>query len=322
MFSLIKIWKNLKKNGVMGINQRNADYILKYNQRKFYPLVDDKILTKQKAVEANISAPELYAIISNEHDIANFGKIVKDINDFVIKPARGSGGDGIIVISEHFGEDRFKTVSGKILHISEIEYQLSNIITGLYSLGGERDSAIIEYRVKPDPIFKSISHEGVPDLRVIVLKGYPIMAMLRLPTRQSGGKANLHQGAIGVGIDLKTGTTLNGTWGNEPIESHPDTSTIVKGIKLPMWNEFLRLATSCYELVHLGYIGVDLVLDEKKGPMILEINARPGLNIQIANNVGLYLRAHEVEKRLKDLEAKEIKESISERIEFCTSKLY
>lgn len=320
MLELIETWKKLKKNGIMGINQRNADYILKYNQRKFYPLVDDKILTKKKALEANISVPQLYGIISNEHDITKFAALVKNINDFVIKPARGSGGDGIIVISEHFGKDRFKTVSGKILHISEIEYQLSNIITGLYSLGGERDQAIIEYRVKPDPIFKSISHEGVPDLRLIILEGYPIMAMLRLPTRQSGGKANLHQGAIGVGINLNTGTTLNGTWGNEPIEAHPDTSTIVKGIKLPQWENFLKLATSCYELVHLGYIGVDLVLDEEKGPMILEINARPGLNIQIANKVGLYSRAAKVEARIAALEKEGKKESIEERIKFSQSE--
>ena len=33
------------------------------------------------------------------------------------------------------------------------------------------------------------------------------MAMLRLPTKASGGRANLHQGAIGAGVDLVTGVT-------------------------------------------------------------------------------------------------------------------
>ncbi len=110
---------------------------------------------------------------------------------------------------------------GKIISHEEIEHQMSSILTGLYSLGGHRDRALIEYRVTPDQIFKSISYEGVPDIRIIVLMGYPVMAMLRLPTRQSGGKANLHQGAIGVGVDLATGLTLRGTWLNNNITKHP-----------------------------------------------------------------------------------------------------
>lgn len=300
MFSFIQTWKDLRKRGIMGINQRNAEYILKYNDRRFYPLVDDKILTKKKAIEHGISVPKLYGVIETQHDISRFNEIVADHQDFVIKPAQGSGGDGIIVIADRYDETRFKTVSGKLLTQSAIEYQLSNILTGLYSLGGSRDSALVEYRVKPDPIFKSISFEGVPDIRIIVLMGYPVMSMLRLPTRQSSGKANLHQGAIGVGVDLATGKTLNGSWFNEKIARHPDTDNQVSQIQLPEWDKFILLASQCYELVNLGYIGVDLVLDEKKGPMILEINARPGLNIQIANDDGLARRAKIVEAFLKE----------------------
>lgn len=317
MMSLINIWKQLNSKGIMGINQRNADFILKYNKRSNYPLVDDKILTKQKALRAGISVPELYGVIRTEHDISTFSKIVKERRDFVIKPAQGSGGDGIIVIADRYDKDRYKTVSGRLMRHSEIEYQLSNIITGLYSLGGMRDSAIIEYRVKPDPIFKSISYEGVPDIRIIVLMGYPIMAMLRLPTRQSNGKANLHQGAIGVGVDLATGLTLNGSWFNEQIERHPDTDNKVNNIQLPLWDKFIHLATSCYELVDLGYIGVDLVLDETKGPLILELNARPGLNIQIANDVGLYSRAKVVEQHLAELKRNNKQETVEQRIAFA-----
>lgn len=320
--SLIQTWKNLKEKGVMGINQRNADYVLKYNQRQFYPLVDNKILTKQKALSAGISVPELYGIINTEHEISHLNSIIQDRNDFVIKPAQGSGGDGIIVVADRYDSNRFKTVSGRLISLSEIEYQLSNIITGLYSLGGMRDSAVIEYRVKPDPVFKNISFEGVPDIRIIVLMGYPVMAMLRLPTRQSNGKANLHQGAIGVGVNLATGITLNGTWLNEKIERHPDTDNIVSGIQLPGWNTFMALATRCYELVGLGYIGVDLVLDIEKGPLILEINARPGLNIQIANNTGLYKRTSVVEKHLTELFAQGITEDVGQRMQFSKQMVF
>ena len=318
MFGLIKTWKALSAKGIMGINRRNADYVLKYNKRHLYPVVDDKILTKERAIAAGIHVPEMYGIISTEKEIENFDKIIGEHNDFVIKPAQGAGGDGILVIADRF-EGRFKTVSGKIVSRDEIEQQLSSILSGLYSLGGGRDRALIEYRVTPDPIFKSISYEGVPDIRIIVLMGYPVMAMLRLPTRQSNGKANQHQGAIGGGVDLPTGVTLRGTWLNNKITKHPDTGNAVDGVQLPNWDGFMKLAAGCYELCGLGYIGVDMVLDVDKGPLILELNARPGLNIPIANDCGLTHRAHAVEARLEELKAQGIEESPEERVRFSQS---
>ncbi|MDP3845650.1 MAG: alpha-L-glutamate ligase-like protein [Pseudomonas sp.] len=313
---LWKRWKALEARGIMGINRRNADYVLKYNKRSLYPIVDDKIITKMRAIEAGIHVPEMYGIISTEKEIDNLGKIIEGHRDFVIKPAQGAGGDGILVIADRF-EGRYRTVSGKLISHEEIEHQISSILTGLYSLGGHRDRALIEYRVTPDQIFKSISYEGVPDIRIIVLMGYPIMAMLRLPTRQSGGKANLHQGAIGVGVDLATGLTLRGTWLNNIISKHPDTTNAVDGVQLPGWDGFMQLAAGCHELCGLGYIGVDMVLDQDKGPMILELNARPGLNIQIANDCGLTLRAHAVEARLAELEKQGLKETPQERVRFA-----
>jgi len=168
MFGLIKRWKALEAKGIMGINRRNADFVLKYNKRHLYPIVDDKIITKERAIAAGIHVPEMYGIISTEKEIEKLDSIIGERNDFVIKPAQGAGGDGILVIADRF-EGNFKTVSGRIISREEIEYQLSSILTGLYSLGGHRDRALIEYRVTPDQIFRSISYEGVPDIRIIVL---------------------------------------------------------------------------------------------------------------------------------------------------------
>lgn len=313
MFGLIKTWRELEAKGIMGINRRNADYVLKYNKRSLYPVVDDKILTKERAIANGINVPKMYGIIETEKDIGKLEQILAGYDDFVIKPAQGAGGDGILVIADRF-EGRYKTVSGKIISHDEIEYQVSNILTGLYSLGGGRDRALIEYRVKPDPIFKSISYEGVPDIRIIVLQGYPIMGMLRLPTRQSGGKANLHQGAIGVGVDLATGLTLQGTWLNNKISKHPDTTQPVANVQLPHWQQFMELAANCHELCGLGYIGVDMVLDQEQGPLILELNARPGLNIQIANNAGLTPRAHAIEAHVAQLKKDGRSETPAERV--------
>lgn len=292
-----KTRKALRARGIMGINQRNGDYVLRYNRRELYPLVDDKIRTKRLAIDAGIRVPHLYGTIATERQIRTLDAVVEKHKDFVIKPAQGAGGDGILVIADRF-EHYFRTASGRIVSRDELDHHISGIISGVYSLGGHRDQALIEYRVESTPLFHRISYEGVPDIRIIVLMGYPVAAMLRLPTRQSQGKANLHQGAIGVGLDLSTGVTMSGTWHNQIIQRHPDTANEVAGLQVPYWQECLSLAARCYDLTGLGYMGVDLVMDQDEGPMMLELNARPGLNIQIAMNDGLLRRCQQVEKEL------------------------
>jgi alpha-L-glutamate ligase-like protein len=290
---------NLKKQltgiGLLGINRRNAEYTLKYNSRDRYPLVDDKLQTKKLATEADIAVPELYGVIQTEYQVRHFAEMIEPHAEFALKPSRGSGGKGILVIAGR-SKDMYRSVDGSLLTREEIGYHLSNVISGIYSLGGQPDKALIEYRVQFDPVFEAISYQGVPDIRGIAFLGVPVMSMVRLPTRMSGGKANLHQGAIGAGIDIATGRTLTAVWRNAIVSEHPDTGNPVTGIKIPNWEKLLKIVAQCNELTGLGYIGVDLVLDKDKGPLILEINARPGLNIQIANRSGLLPRLKLVEQ--------------------------
>lgn len=52
----------------------------------------------------------------------------------------------------------------------------------------------------------------------------------------------------------------------------------------------LLMAAEAIEMTGLGYLGADFVLDKERGPVLLELNARPGLAIQIANRSGLRRR--------------------------------
>jgi alpha-L-glutamate ligase-like protein len=292
MFGTIKAFK---EKGVLAINRRNADYTLRYNPRRLYPLVDDKLRTKHLAQANGIAVPDLYAVVEVAGQVHGLPETLRERSDFVIKPAHGSGGEGILVITERSNE-RLRRADGRIMSWEELNHYLFNVLSGLYSLGGQPDQALIEYRVKFDPIFEKISYQGVPDIRIILLMGVPVMSMVRLPTRMSDGKANLHQGAIGAGIDIATGTTLAAVLGNDIVTDHPDTGHPVTGLTIPHWDDLLKLAARCFELTGLGYQGVDIVLDRDRGPLILELNARPGLNIQIANNAGLLLRLELVEQ--------------------------
>jgi len=290
-----EIAAKLRQSGVLGINRRNAEYTLPFNRRDCYPLVDDKALTKQLAQKAGVAVPELYGMIEIQYQVRDLPQLLGKHQDFVIKPARGSQGDGIIVVTGR-SRNLYRTADGNFLDDDELNFHVSNILSGIYSLGGQIDKALIEYRVIFDPVFEAVTYHGVPDIRIIVFLGVPVMAMVRLPTRQSGGKANLHQGAIGTGVDMATGRTLTAVSGNSIVAEHPDTGNLVSGVQIPHWDTLLELGARSYEMTGLGYQGIDIVLDRDKGPLILELNARPGLAIQIANQAGLQERHEAVDR--------------------------
>jgi alpha-L-glutamate ligase-like protein len=308
--NLISSISQLKQQGVLGINQRNLDYILKYNKRRYYPLVDNKVNTKKLAQQANIATPELYGLVRYEQQISQSLALTKQPRGCVIKPAQGAGGEGIMIIKGQ-RNGRYYQANGQLLTDADVTSHISHILSGVYSLGGHPDQAMLEYRVQFDPLFAAISYQGVPDIRIVCFLGYPVMAMVRLPTRQANGKANLHQGAIGVGVDIATGETLDGVWFNEVILEHPDTGNEVRGLTIPHWTQVLLTAARCYELTQLGYLGVDIVLDKELGPLMLELNARPGLNIQIANKAGLTNRY-----KLAEADAAE-QRTAQQRVAFC-----
>lgn len=292
---MIGLYRRLRHAGVLGLNDRNANYIMRRNPRRLYPLVDNKILCKNRLIEHAIAVPTLLGEISSQYEAGHLQQRLSGLGEFVIKPASGSGGDGIIVIS---GRQRagWMTSSGRLLSLSDLQYHVAGILAGMYSLGGRPDSAMIEALIHPDPILKQIAPEGVADIRIIVYRGVPVMAMMRLPTRRSGGKANLHQGAIGAGVDMATGVTLKAVMNSSVVDLHPDTSEPVEAFELPGWQGLLQTAARCYNAIPLGYLGVDLVLDRDHGPLVLEMNARPGLAIQIANGAGLAKRLKRIDR--------------------------
>jgi alpha-L-glutamate ligase-like protein len=310
---MISVARRLRSAGVLSLNERNAQYTLPYNRRACYPLVDDKVLTKRLAMDAGVAVPELYGVIEINRQLRDLPALLAQHPSFVVKPARGSQGDGIIVVT---GRTRslFRVADGSFLDEDEMTFHISNILSGIYSLGGQTDKALIEYRVRFDPAFEAITYRGVPDVRIIVFLGVPVMAMVRLPTRISGGKANLHQGALGAGIDIASGRTLTAVWGTSIVEEHPDTGNPVAGVTIPRWDTLLELGARSYELTGLGYQGIDIVLDREKGPLILELNARPGLAIQMANREGLRLRLEQIERNRAGLK------TITERVAFAKER--
>jgi alpha-L-glutamate ligase-like protein len=274
------------RSEVYGINRRNADLVYTHNPRRHYPIADDKLLGKQHLAAAGVPVPVTMAVCEGLFAIPGVLARLDQAEHFVVKPANGSGGNGILVVCERVGEGAWRRPSGATLSIDDLQRHLASIILGAFSRKLD-DRAFVESRIEAHPVFHGLWREGLCDLRIITLQGQPVMAMVRVPTAMSGGRANLHQGGIGLAVDLDTGRTVRALHRRRPITHHPESGAALLGIEMPLWQAVLDVSRRAAAAVPLGYLGVDVVVDVARGPMVLEINARPGIEIQNVHGRGL-----------------------------------
>ena len=275
------------QENVIGMNERNYRIINRLNPREFRNYANDKALCKKVLEENKIPTPMTYCVIEAMRDIEDKISSIEHLEDFVVKPAMGSGGQGILILKKT-GSNLWSSPSGELYTRKALVIHVANILFGKFS---KRlfDKAIFEYRLIPHSDFQKIFKRGVPDFRIILLNTQPVMAMLRMPTEESDGKANLHAGAIGLGVDLETGRLTRGynQITDQMVSRHPDSKVLFDGMKLPDWEKTLEISIATAKVFPLNYLGIDIVYDEKFGPMVIEINSRPGMQIQNVNAIGL-----------------------------------
>jgi len=294
MLHLFEAWK--KSRNILGMNARNLDYLRPSNKKQARRFADDKIACKKLLKKNELPVPALLARIGSAHDLEEFDWSSLP-GSFALKPNHGFGGEGIIVV---YGKKKdvdhtWIKADGSLLTVEDLKTHIRNILDGSFSLANIPDSAFFEERLKLLKLFKPYTFKGIPDIRIIVYNRVPVMAMLRLPTKESGGRANLQQGAIGVGIDLASGTTTTAVWGKNAIVEHvPGTRMVLSGIRIPFWKDILKMAVEAQNVSKLGFLGADVAIDRDRGPVFLELNARPGLSIQVANLDGLKGRLERV----------------------------
>ncbi|MBT7702973.1 DUF1704 domain-containing protein, partial [Candidatus Peregrinibacteria bacterium] len=281
-----------KNHGVLGINARNLLYIGPFNARKAVKMADSKLKTKSFLSARGIPVPRLYGTIRSREDLGKYDFSCLP-SDFVLKPNRGYGGEGILPVWDR-REGQYILSGGSEVSQEELEEHIADVLEGRFSISGVADIAFFEQLLVCDERLRKYSYKGLPDIRVVLHKLIPIMAMLRLPTRASKGKGNLHQGAIGVGIDIAKGEATHIVQGTQIIEEVPEVGEI-RGFKIPYWDEILMIASKVQLATNLGYMAVDISIDQNTGPVLLEINARAGLGVQVANLAPLRQRLERVE---------------------------
>ena len=283
-----------KAKDLLGINARNSLYLSR-SSGKSKSIVRSKYATKILLRDNNIPTAAIYGVLGTSEDVNDFDWANLDGN-FVIKPTNGYAGTGVVAFREKTGAEEWVDVLGKKWDLSDIKLHCDDILSGQYSSHGLNHNVIIEERIPIHPKLLKYSYKGTPDIRVIVFNSVPVMAMLRLPTEESGGRANVTQGAIAVGIDIATGiTTFAVAHKSTSIQYLPGTKKKLNGIIIPEWEKVLETAVIASNAAELNFAGVDLFLHKENGPMVVELNAAPGLSIQAANKAGLRRRLERVE---------------------------
>ncbi|MBU1033977.1 hypothetical protein KKI22_03490 [Patescibacteria group bacterium] len=283
-----------KAKDLLGINARNSLYLSR-SSGKAKAIVHSKYATKILLRDNDIATAEIYGILGTGEDVNDFDWQNLDKN-FVIKPTNGYAGTGVVAFREKTANDVWIDMLGEKWRLADLKLHCDDILSGQYSIHGLNHNVIIEERIPIHPKLLKYSYKGTPDIRVIVFNSVPVMAMLRLPTEESGGRANVTQGAIAVGIDIATGiTTYAVAHKSNAIRYLPGTKKKLNGIIIPEWDKILETAVTASNAAELNFAGVDLFIHKEKGPMVVELNAAPGLTIQAANRAGLRRRLERVE---------------------------
>lgn len=296
----------IKPSQILGHNGRNRYTSMNSREAKKYGF--SKLRTKELLRQHNIPTAELYHVFETPEDLNLVSWETLPV-PFVIKPASGSAGKGIWIIKKKL-KDQSVWVNERQEHLTkaDLELHVLNILDGEFSTWGSQHRALVEEMIPPHPKLAKISYKGTPDIRIIIFNSIPVMAMARIPTEESQGRANLDQGAIGLGIDLATGITIHGVRGKKTVISKlpGKKGRKVTGIKIPMWDKALEIAVKAANAAGYTFMGADLFIHEEKGPMVVELNGFPGLSIQLANDAGLKARL----KRVEDVEVLNAKHGV------------
>lgn len=288
---MIMLFPFFQNHGVLGLNARNLLYIKPFNPRKAVAFADDKMKTKAYLSARGIPTAKLYARIETRRQLKQFD--FSSLPDrCVLKPNYGYGGEGIIILKGR-KNGQFLEQGKTPISDQELREHIEDILDGKFSVNDLPDTAFFEQILESHESFAPFRPAGLPDIRLVVFNLVPVMAMLRVPTSRSEGKANVHLGGIGIGIDLARGVTTHAAQYHHMLREM-EHGTAVAGVQIPYWDEMLLIASRIQYITNIGYLAVDLTIDKDLGPVLLEVNARAGLMVQVANLAPLRARLERV----------------------------
>jgi len=247
------------------------------NMKKFYEYIEEKNLLRY--------VPELLGVIENGkfNGQRTIEDLVYDEKKIVLKPQRGSSGEGIYLVEIKNGD----------LMLNKTKKNTKSIKSLIENL----DRYIVSQFVNQAEFLQNIYPKSANTIRILTLypdysRPFIAHAYLRMGTEKSGIVDNICQGGLTAEIDYKTGKL--GSAAQIPLSGelkwydiHPETKAKIKGIKIPKWEKFKEEFISVItKLDDFNCVGWDILFTGEGEFVIIEGNSRPGY------------RAHQIHKPL------------------------
>jgi Sugar-transfer associated ATP-grasp len=244
-------------------------------------LLPDKVWFAAHCRKMNIMAVPVFLYLSA-------GQILKAASqetelplcDLFIKPRQGNGGHNA-ERWDYLGVERYQNSTGKTLTRDELLAALLEL-----SL---RDDFIIQPRLINHPALADISNDALSTVRVLTCRneqGEPEATNVAFRMAVGGNSVvdNFHQGGLAAAVNMKSGAIGEASdIGIKPgmgwRDVHPVSGIKFKDRILPDWQGVLDLAVAAHKAFpHRIMVGWDVAM-LKDGPMIIEGNGKPDLDI-------------------------------------------
>ncbi|MDO4378888.1 MAG: sugar-transfer associated ATP-grasp domain-containing protein, partial [Erysipelotrichia bacterium] len=235
---------------------RNNDLVLKYNQKEYFHLIDNKA-EFNTLFEKYLKRDWIKVDGTEKERVLDF---LRKHQTFMTKPMMGSCGKKI----EKLNTKDFASLEELYDYLNNKNFILEEIIIQNEQVAAVYPGSINTVRVV------TILKDDIPHV---------ICAYFRI----GNGKFvdNFNSGGMVAPVDIKTGIVRDAAIDKQKnlYTVHPLTGHIIKGFQFPDWQQALDMCKEASHVVkQMGYIGWDVGFSTK-GPLFVEANEYPGHDI-------------------------------------------
>ena len=269
------------RQSFLGLNEQR--YYLDYlNPLKYYSLARNKYLTHKILENTGIRKSELYCYYQPEGKVIESDEIAnnlidvcrilkaKNVTECVIKTTESSHGDNVYVVNHLEFEDddcNLTLFNHSIIKLSDI-------------IG--RDPIIFESVIKQTAQFSAFNASSVntirfmttlyPDNKTRLVATFIKIGRSNKCVDNAGGGGNVDAIVNEESGELKHVIQFDGLGKIQDITHHPDSGTLLEGVKILHWNEIVAQVLHFQECFpYCKAAGWDIAITDD-GPVVIEVN--------------------------------------------------
>lgn len=288
-FLQARFWRPDIDFAQMCAHQNEREYaatIDRLNPANFRKITQHKLAEKALLTANSIPTPEYVGFFHPDRGVSRRGTPLRTQSELehlldahrnqrlCFKRAEGSGGSSFVALDvEHRREGPIlrNPVSGRTYDMPAWHDELKTFKGG----------ALVEAYLPQHPTLAALNPDSLNTLRLLVLEegGHFTTrgGILRIG-RKGSQVDNTSSGGFACPIDLASGTVLEAidlSPARESFDIHPDSGIRIAGMRIPFWEECMRLAEFTLSIYpNMRFAGMDIAVSED-GPCVIELNVDP-----------------------------------------------